>query len=128
MRRLLTYLLFFAVISFSAKSQEITADSISVDSLAHLPFYRKGIIGKVVRYFDDTNKPTKAKKFDFSVIGGPYYSSDTKFGIGLVAAGLYRADTTDTVTPPSDVSIYAKATTSMMFTLGAVSYTHLRAH
>ena len=119
MRRQLTYVLLFVLTSLTAVGQEVKTDSVTVDSLGSLPFYRKGIIGKVVHYFDDTNKPEKAnKKFDFSIIGGPYYSSDTKFGIGVVAAGLYRTDLTDTVTPPSDVSIYAKATTSMMFTLG----------
>lgn len=130
MQRLLSYFFLLLAISFPAVGQEV-ADSaayvVSDTVPANLPFYRKGIIGKVVRYFDETNKPKKAKKFDFSVIGGPYYSSDTKFGIGIVAAGLYRADTTDTVTPVSDVSLYAKATTSMMFTLG-VSGNHIQRH
>ena len=130
MQRLLSLILLLCATSYSIMGQEV-ADSIvpavsdSVD--VKLPFYRKGIIGKVVHYFDETNKPKKAKKFDMSFIGGPYYSSDTKFGIGLVAAGLYRADTTDTITPVSDVSLYAKATTSMMFTLG-LSGNHILKH
>lgn len=130
MRRLLSFILLLSAFFFPVVGQEI-ADSIvsavSDSAEVRVPFYRKGIIGKVVRYFDETNKPKKAKKFDFSIIGGPYYSSDTKFGIGVVAAGLYRADTTDTITPVSDVSLYAKATTSMMFTLG-VSGNHIRRH
>ena len=51
--------------------------------------------GKILNYFNDANKEKKNKKFDFSIIGGPHYSSDTKFGIGLVAAGLYRTDRND---------------------------------
>ncbi|MDE6332701.1 MAG: outer membrane protein assembly factor, partial [Muribaculaceae bacterium] len=51
-------------------------------------------------------------------IGGPYYSSDTKFGIGLVAAGLYRCNGADSLLPKSNVSLYLKATTSMFFQLG----------
>ena len=78
----------------------------------------KGFINKIINYFDDANKPKENKKFDFSVIGGPHYSTDTKFGIGLVAAGLYRTNMADTVTPPSDVAVYLDATTSMFFKLG----------
>ena len=79
---------------------------------------RKGLISRIIDYFDDSNKPKKNKPFDFSIIGGPHYSTDTKFGIGLVAAGLYRTNMADTVTPPSDVAVYADATTSMFFKLG----------
>ena len=85
---------------------------------------RKGLISRIIDYFDDSNKPKKNKPFDFSIIGGPHYSTDTKFGIGLVAAGLYRTNMADTVTPPSDVAVYADATTSMFFKLG-VKGTHI---
>ena len=71
---------------------------------------------KIIAYFNESNKPKKNKKFDFSVIGGPHYSSDTKFGVGVVAAGIYRTDTV--ATPQSDVAIYLDATTSMFFKLG----------
>ena len=46
-------------------------------------------------YFNDANKDKNHKKFDFSIIGGPHYSTDTKLGLGLVAAGLYRAGRSD---------------------------------
>lgn len=85
---------------------------------------RKNLIGRIIDYFNETNKPKKNKAFDFSIIGGPHYSTDTKFGIGLVAAGLYRTSRADTLTPPSDVAIYADATTSMFFKLG-VKGTHI---
>lgn len=79
---------------------------------------KKNLIGRIVDYFNESNKPHGNKKFDFSIIGGPHYSSDTKFGIGLVAAGLYRTSAADTLLPPSDVAVYADATTSMFFKLG----------
>lgn len=107
-------------------SAENAADSLCSDSLFAAPV-KKGFIQKIIDYFDDANKPKKQKKFDISFIGGPHYSSDTKFGIGLVAAGLYRTDTTDVSLPPSDVSIYADATTSMFFKLG-VRGTHITPH
>ncbi len=88
---------------------------------------KRNLVQKVIDYFAESNKVRKNKKFDFSIIGGPHYSSDTKFGIGLVAAGLYRRDMTDTITPVSDISIYFDATTSMFFKLG-VRGTHLLPH
>ncbi len=87
------------------------------DSLAALPFYRKGIIGKVYDYFDSSNDVHEEKDFDISFIGGPYYSSDTKFGLALVAAGQYRQDKEDKSIPMSDVSLTARATTSAFFEL-----------
>lgn len=101
------------------------ADTVPVNAV---PSRRKGLIARVIEYFEDSNKPKKGKRFDFSVIGGPHYSSDTKFGIGLVAAGIYRSDTTHTdsvyMTPESNVAIYADATTSMFFKLG-IRGTHI---
>ena len=41
---------------------------------------------KFLDYFNDANKDKNHKKFDFSIIGGPHYSTDTKLGLGLVAA------------------------------------------
>jgi len=79
---------------------------------------KKNIVSRIIDYFDESNKPKRDKGFDFSVIGGPHYSSDTKFGIGLVAAGLYRTSPADSLLPPSNVAIYADATTSRFFKLG----------
>ena len=99
--------------------------AVAVDSVPAQPdsvVVRGGLMGlydKVVAYFASSNEVKPAKRFDISFIGGPYYSTDSKFGIGLVAAGLYRRDTTDTVTQPSSVSLSAKATTAAHFELSA---------
>ena len=63
-----------------------SVDSISTYPIDSLP-KKRSFFGKILNYFNDANKEKKNKKFDFSIIGGPHYSSDTKFGIGLVAAG-----------------------------------------
>ena len=52
------------------------------------------------------------------MIGGPHYSSDTKFGLGLVAAGLYRTDRNDSILPPSNVSLYGDVSTVGFYLLG----------
>lgn len=117
------FILMMLTVLAQAAAATAREDSTAVcagDSAAPKP----GLIQRIIKYFDDSNKPKKNKKFDFSVIGGPYYSSDTKFGIGLVAAGLYRTDRNDSLLPPSDISLYLKATTSMHFELG-VSGNHI---
>ncbi len=96
----------------------------SVQDSVEAPVKRKGLINRIISYFEDANKPRSNKKLDFSVIGGPHYSSDTKFGIGVVGSGLYRASSADTLSPQSSVSVYADATTSMFFKLG-VRGTHI---
>ena len=69
-------------------------------------------------YFNDANKNKKHKRFDFSIIGGPHYASDTKFGLGMVAAGLYRSDPNDTLLPPSNVSLFGDVSTVGFYMLG----------
>lgn len=79
---------------------------------------RPNLIQRVIRYFDESNKPKEYKKFDLSIIGGPHYSSDTKLGLGLVAAGIYRTSKSDTLTTPSNVSLYGDVSTSGFYLIG----------
>ena len=95
------------------------ADNISsiekIDTTQHA---RKTWINRVLDYFNDSNKNKKHKRFDFSVIGGPHYASDTKFGLGVVAAGLYRTDPNDSILPPSNVSLYGDVSSVGFYMLG----------
>lgn len=79
---------------------------------------KKGFINKILAYFNDANKTDYNKKFDFSIIGGPHYSTDTKLGIGLVAAGLYKTDHNDTILPPSNMSLFGDVSTVGFYMLG----------
>lgn len=85
---------------------------------------KKSLITRFLDYFNDANKNKSNKKFDFSIIGGPHYSTDTKLGIGLVAAGLYRADANDTILPPSNVSLFGDVSTVGFYMLG-IRGTHI---
>lgn len=89
------------------------------DSIKHRCF-----ITRLLDYFNDANKEKKDKRFDFSIIGGPHYSTDTKLGLGIVAAGLYRSDPNDTLQPPSNVSLFGDVSTVGFYMLG-VSGTHI---
>ena len=97
---------------------ELPEDSISVAAVNDSVPAKRSFFKKFLDYFNDANKEKKNKKFDFSVIGGPHYSSDTKFGLGLVAAGLYRTDSADTILPPSNVSLYGDVSTVGFYLLG----------
>lgn len=79
---------------------------------------RKGFFNKIIGYFADANTNKKKKKFDFSIIGGPHYSSDVKVGLGIVASGLYRMDANDSIMPPSNVSIFGDISTTGFYMLG----------
>ncbi len=80
---------------------------------------KSNIFRKIYHYFEDSNEDkTGEKKIDFSIIGGPHYSSDVGFGIGWVAAGLYRVDKTDFTIPPSNVTLFGDVATSGFFLLG----------
>lgn len=126
MRRLLIAALL--TIAAAVHAETTAADSAAADSaMASHPdstVRKKSFINKVLDYFNDANKNKSNKKFDFSIIGGPHYSTDTKLGIGLVAAGLYRADRADTLLPPSNVSLFGDVSTVGFYMLG-VRGTHI---
>lgn len=78
---------------------------------------KRNVFQKIYHYFADANQESN-KKFDVSVIGGPHYSSDTKLGLGLVAAGVYSTNRADTLTPFSNVSLFSDVTTTGFYMLG----------
>ena len=49
----------------------VIADKAAADSTVR----KKGFINRILDYFNDANKTDYSKKFDFSIIGGPHYSS-----------------------------------------------------
>lgn len=73
---------------------------------------KPSIVQRVLDYFARSNQEDLNKRFDFSILAGPHYSSEVKFGLGLVAAGIYRAVPGDTLTPVSNVSLYGDVATS----------------
>lgn len=73
---------------------------------------KKGFFRRIIDYYNRSNVDrTFEKKIDWSIAPGPNYSSDVGFGIGFLLAGLYRIDRTDSVTAPSNISIYGNFTT-----------------
>lgn len=79
---------------------------------------KPGFISKIVKYFEKSNEEQSDKKFDVNFIGGPYYSSDMKLGIGIVGAGLYRMNGCDKSMQPSNVSLFGSVSTVGFYMLG----------
>lgn len=76
-----------------------------------------GIVGKVMDYLDSAyNKPVSNKP-EFDLIGAPYYSSDSKFGVGIMASSLYNTNPDDSLARPSYSTLTFKATTASFFEL-----------
>lgn len=109
--------LFSASAATAGNTSQIEKDSVATVA-ADTTVKKKGFINKVLAYFNDANKTDYSKKFDFSIIGGPHYSTDTKLGLGLVAAGLYRTDRNDTILPPSNMSLFGDVSTVGFYMLG----------
>lgn len=83
------------------------ADTVSAPTVGRPGFFRR-----IIDYYSRSNVDrTFERKIDWSIAPGPNYSSDVGFGIGFLLAGLYRLDRTDSVTVPSNVSVYGNVTT-----------------
>lgn len=109
--------LFSASAATAGNTSQTEKDSVATVA-ADTTVRKKGFINKVLAYFNDANKTDYSKKFDFSIIGGPHYSTDTKLGLGLVAAGLYRTYRNDTILPPSNMSLFGDVSTVGFYMLG----------
>lgn len=119
MKHILTILIMMLALGSYASEPSVT-DSISSAEKVDTTALHAGNswVNRILDYFNDSNKNKKHKRFDFSVIGGPHYASDTKFGLGLVAAGLYRTDPNDSILPPSNVSLYGDVSSVGFYMLG----------
>lgn len=125
-RQRMTRLLLLALttVSVAAASASVTTgdvhDTVRTDITQTKDTVRHGgnVFKRLLDYFRNANKTDYNKKFDFSLLGGPHYSSDTGFGIGLVGLGLYRQNRHDTVSPPSNVAIFGDVTTKSSYTVG----------
>ncbi len=103
--------------SIDMKPSSPTPAFTSADTLPR----KQSIFKKLYNYLKHSNEDktvTQDKKFDVSIIGGPHYSTAVGFGIGLVAAGLFRADRTDMTIPPSNVSLFGDVASTGFYMLG----------
>ena len=91
------------------------ADTTAADSA---PPHRRTLGRRILGYIANANKPHPDRKFDFSILGGPHYNTNTKLGLGLVAAGLYNTDRSDSLMRTSNVSLFGDVSTVGFYMLG----------
>lgn len=109
------FLFFFSMNNYG-QYKDVIRDTLIIQKQDSIK--KNNIFRRIYKYFQEANKPKEEKKFDFSIIGGPHFASDTKLGLGLVASGLYRVDYTDKSLSPSNVSFYGDVTTTGYYLLG----------
>ena len=118
-------LIIFLFIGLSGLYAQPAKDSLSNDN--------KGLIKPLISYVEKTafqylessnSNSTTHKKFDFSIMGGPYYSNETKVGMGLIGSGLYRLKGTSKDMSPSSVSLYSNITTVGAYSFGIKGTTY----
>ncbi len=102
---------------------EISAQELqSVDTLPNttdtVVAKKRNLYQKVVHYFEESNKPPSNKKLDFSFIGGPSYSNDTKLSIGLLGAALYKSRFGDSLTSLSNATLYSEFSITGFYLFG----------
>ncbi|SEW52395.1 BamA/TamA family outer membrane protein [Chitinophaga arvensicola] len=100
-----------------AAAQELPADTTAP------PAAPKGLFNRIVYYLKHTNDVKKKKKFDFSIIGGPYYAPETSAGIAVMAAAQYRTDYRDSLLPVSNASVYMSGSLTGFYGIGINSST-----
>lgn len=88
---------------------------------------KRSFLKRVVDYYERSAiDRTFEKKIDITVIGGPSYSSDKSLCLGVLAAGLYRVNRRDSVTPPSNVSLYGTVSINGYYYVGITGNTFFR--
>lgn len=120
MKRITATLLsaFLAYTTMHSASPLSDADSLVVATDTIAEQQPKGFFGKFIKYFSESNKEKKQKKFDISFIGGPSYTKDTNFSIGLMGSGLYRMNGCDPSMQPSNVTIYTNTSVIGLVAVG----------
>lgn len=106
-----------AVSANGGRAAVMPQDTVEVVTVADT-YVKEGLWRKIYNYFAESNQVKEEKRFDISVIGGPHYATDTKFGIGIVAAGVYSTNRGDSLTPKSNVSLFGDVTTTGFYMLG----------
>lgn len=109
-----------------ADSIALPADRVAHDSIAAHdlptdtitpPAKKRNIIQRLIDYIGKTNDERPDKKLDFSILGGPHYSSSTSLSLAVIAAGLYHGGPRET-TPLSEMSVYAQGSIKGMYDVG----------
>lgn len=87
--------------------------------------------GKFVQRFLDfatqsATDRTFEKNIDFSIVPAPSYSSKTSLSLNMIATGVYRVNRRDSITLPSNLSIYGTVSVIGYYYVGVMGNTFFR--
>lgn len=111
------FLLVGVVTTVSAQTNN-EKDTIIVENKGFIKPAISYIENTVFQYLQKSDQTPSDKSFNYSVIGGPYYTNETKVGMGLIGSGLFRLHGCEKDNDPSNISLYINATSSGAYALG----------
>ena len=120
MKRYVYIVLIMVMCSVQAWGAAVEQDS---DSLTPR---RENFVQRIINYFTEDSVDMAAnvnKKFRFSLLGGPNYASDMKFGIGVAGVMQYRLNGCEAPMQPSTATIAANVTTAKFWSLSMIGTT-----
>lgn len=101
--RFISLFLVSVLVSFAAVANVTVNDTLATNTI---PAPKMNIVKKIIKYFEHSNKKPSNKKLDFSLIGGPGYSNDTKLSLGILGAALYTTGDSTMHTSESNATLY----------------------
>lgn len=92
----------------------MVTSAVPADTVPH-----RGIIQRIKDYLslDKDTAAQQHKRFSISVLGGPSYASDSKFGLGMAGMAQYRLNGCDDI-QPSNATITGSITTAGFWKVG----------
>ena len=102
------FLLVGVVTTVSAQTNN-EKDTIIVENKGFIKPAISYIENTVFQYLQKSDQTPSDKSFNYSVIGGPYYTNETKVGMGLIGSGLFRLNGCEKDNDPSNISLYIKS-------------------
>lgn len=115
-----------SVFSSALKAEEMPVEGFAAadSSTVTVPEKKGNIVSRVIEYFHQSNKRKLTRRPNFAPLGGPFYTSEKGFGIGLIIAGDYSTCPSDTLLPTSNVSLTGSLATKKYYSIG-IEGTHV---
>ena len=95
------------------------------DSVAKVQPRKRNFLMRVADYYARANEDrTFQKKIDFTFVGGLGYSKNTNLSFAAMAVGQYRVDRTDSVTSPSNITMFGNVSVTGVYAVGVSGRTY----
>ena len=121
MRQTIIFFLFLVGLGTTATLNaqiKIEEDTVTVKNKGFIKQAIDYIEKTVFQYLQKSDQTPSDKAFNFSIIGGPYYTNETKVGLGLIGSGLFRLHGCENDSLPSNISLYTNVTSSGAYSVG----------